>query len=236
VIGIYAIRNKLTGKLYVGQSRDITDRFARHKSQLKNNKHYNAHLQRSYSKHGGDSFEFIILENCSLQELSAREQFWIDSNLGRLYNDELNIEDKSGIANPFFGKKHTKATRRRMSDMKKGVFSGENNPNFGKHPNADQKKKMALNGPKTKLAEKDVISIQSMLIEGVKKDKEIAELFGVSAALVTRIANGTRWSSITGGKVINYERRGSYSSGTRKSEETKAKISLAKRRYHGDRI
>jgi len=43
--GIYGIKNTLNDKIYVGKSTDIEDRFTRHRTLLKNNKHYNLYLQ-----------------------------------------------------------------------------------------------------------------------------------------------------------------------------------------------
>jgi group I intron endonuclease len=61
-IGIYAIRNKLNNKYYIGQSIDISRRIRDHKLDLRKNRHYNIHLQRSWNKYGKDAFEFKIIE------------------------------------------------------------------------------------------------------------------------------------------------------------------------------
>jgi len=38
----------------------------------------------------------------------------------------------SGERNPFYGKKHSEKSKRKMSNTKKGMFSGKNNPMYGK--------------------------------------------------------------------------------------------------------
>lgn len=82
--GIYAIKNKINGKIYIGSSSNIETRFKRHKRELKKGNHHNAHLQRSYEKYGDVNFEFYVLEET--ENLFEQEQNWID-NIGiELYN------------------------------------------------------------------------------------------------------------------------------------------------------
>ena len=75
--GIYKIKNKINGKTYVGQSKNVKSRIYQHKKQLKENKHYNSYLQSSFNKHGFDSFEFESIERCEESSLNEREVFWI---------------------------------------------------------------------------------------------------------------------------------------------------------------
>ena len=76
--GVYQIRNIVTRFCYAGQSIHLKSRPRRHWSDLKNNKHYNIHLQRSYNKHGRDKFVFEILLYCEPEELTYYEQFFVD--------------------------------------------------------------------------------------------------------------------------------------------------------------
>lgn len=59
---IYGIKNVLTNKWYIGSCKDMYDRFVRHRSLLKCNKHHSQKLQHSYNKYGEDSFEIFILQ------------------------------------------------------------------------------------------------------------------------------------------------------------------------------
>lgn len=78
ISGIYQIRNLVNGKVYVGSSKNILNRWAQHKRDLKRGTHYNDALQRAWNKHGEDGFIFEILEKTSIDELLDREQFWYD--------------------------------------------------------------------------------------------------------------------------------------------------------------
>jgi len=83
--GIYAIKNIINGKVYIGLSTDIMSRFTYHKWKLKKGTH-NAHLQASWDKYGSDNFIFIVLEECNKEELSDREIYYIDKF--QSYNQE----------------------------------------------------------------------------------------------------------------------------------------------------
>lgn len=77
MIGIYAIRNKVNGHLYIGQSVDIERRWSGHKSEFRKGTHGNAHLSSAFAKYGEDSFELIILEQTDVEHLDEREIYWI---------------------------------------------------------------------------------------------------------------------------------------------------------------
>ena len=86
-IGIYKITNQLNQHCYVGQSRNITKRWADHCSAINNQTQdtYEYPLYRAMRKYGLKNFSFEILELCSIDSLNEREQFWI-----QYYNPEYN--------------------------------------------------------------------------------------------------------------------------------------------------
>ena len=77
-IGIYKIICKETGKVYIGQSRQLDQRFRNHISDLKRGKHGNPYMKKAYEKYGMDAFQFVIIEQCEVEKLSERELFWIN--------------------------------------------------------------------------------------------------------------------------------------------------------------
>lgn len=76
--GIYCIKNKENGKMYIGSSFNIEKRWADHLYMLKENKHHSIHLQRAWNKYGIDNFSFEILELCDISDLLVREQYYFD--------------------------------------------------------------------------------------------------------------------------------------------------------------
>ena len=75
--GIYLIKNKITEKVYVGQSKNVKSRIYEHRVKLRNNLHCNGHLQSSVNKYGIESFIFKKIESCEVEKLNEREIFWI---------------------------------------------------------------------------------------------------------------------------------------------------------------
>ena len=101
ISGIYKISNKITNKIYIGQSLDINTRIKDHIRRLNNNKHDNRHLQYSWNKYGEKSFEFLIIETCEpdIEILNQKEIYWINT-LGAL-NRAKGYNISSGGGNGF---------------------------------------------------------------------------------------------------------------------------------------
>lgn len=76
--GIYQIRCKPNGKIYIGSAVNLFDRWRKHRQSLRLGKHKNRHLQQSWEKYGEEGFEFIVLEYVPRSDLLRAEQEWID--------------------------------------------------------------------------------------------------------------------------------------------------------------
>lgn len=62
--GIYNLTNRITGKVYIGQSKNIKSRWNCHKQYAKNG-HTDNYVHRSIAKHGWDNFDKEILIICA---------------------------------------------------------------------------------------------------------------------------------------------------------------------------
>lgn len=111
--GIYKIQNKIDGKFYIGSAVCLKRRWMDHRKLLRKAKHFNRHLQFAWDKYGESSFEYLVVEECSKEDLIKTEQSHIDKNIGRIYN--LNL-----VANSQMGKEVTQATRDKISAANKG--------------------------------------------------------------------------------------------------------------------
>lgn len=137
--GIYKIVNLVTGRAYIGSSKDIVKRFSQHLKALRNGKHINVYLQRSFDKHGEDAFEFKVIEHTT--NLFERESYHISEcdlsyNIGSVGGgDNLsNHPDREDII-----KRITKSCQISYTNASdeykkhnKMRNSGERNPNYGK--------------------------------------------------------------------------------------------------------
>jgi group I intron endonuclease len=77
--GVYQILCIVSGKSYVGSSRQMYTRWSQHRTKLRSLKHASPRLQQAWNKHGEAKFVFSILEECEQDKLLGREQFYIDA-------------------------------------------------------------------------------------------------------------------------------------------------------------
>lgn len=79
MIGIYKITNLKNGKVYIGQSRQTEKRWQQHKTKakfLEEEKWYNP-LYLDMNSIGIDNFLFEVIEECTIEELNEKEEYWI---------------------------------------------------------------------------------------------------------------------------------------------------------------
>lgn len=111
--GVYLIEH-VQGSKYVGSSNNIKRRIGAHISALRANRHHTIRLQRSWNKHEESEFTFRILEECSVEALIEREQYWIDE-LGPSFNSTL-------VASPgSHGCTMSTANRAKLSERSKTI-------------------------------------------------------------------------------------------------------------------
>lgn len=119
--GIYAIKNKTTQKLYIGQSIDIYHRWNKHVSELNNGHHHNDYLQKAWNKYGEKDFECIVLEYCDQNLLDEKEQYYI--NLYDTTNRDVGYNLKQG--GQFGGSTFTEEAKQKMSKSIKASYTEE---------------------------------------------------------------------------------------------------------------
>lgn len=70
MIGIYKFTNKINGKVYIGQSVNLKQRYAGHKSASFNEKaaDYNTQFHQAARKYGWENFDYEILVEVSEEE------------------------------------------------------------------------------------------------------------------------------------------------------------------------
>lgn len=143
--GIYGIRNKYNGKIYVGKTiNNFGDRWDCHKAQLRGGYHENKLLQEDWNTYGESNFEFFIIYDCvngeSREDVNRLEMEEIKKfkDLGLTYNIceggdtglrglHLSEETKRKIGEKnrvnMLGKKHSEKTKKKMSESQKERFS-----------------------------------------------------------------------------------------------------------------
>ena len=126
VSNIYMFTNKTNNKKYIGQAENPKERYKQHK---KDSKYKDFVFYRAIRKYGFDNFDFKIIEaNIPLKYINEKEKYYIkkyNTLLPNGYNMTIGGEGTHGY-------KHTDETKKLMSEKKKGMYIGENNPNYGK--------------------------------------------------------------------------------------------------------
>lgn len=88
VCGVYKIIcNK---NFYIGSSKNIQQRFYKHRRELRKGIHKNEHMQNVYNKYGEESFSLELIEECNIVEKYLKEQYYIDL-LKPTYNKEFDV-------------------------------------------------------------------------------------------------------------------------------------------------
>jgi group I intron endonuclease len=110
--GIYKITNTVNKKYYIGSAVNIKNRFKIHKRLLKQNKHFNSHLQTSYNKYGALNFIYDVIEITIKENLIEREQYWI--NLLNANNNKIGY-NKRIVATSNIGIKFSNESIKKLS-------------------------------------------------------------------------------------------------------------------------
>lgn len=80
IVGIYKIESKVhPDRIYIGSSKHCNRRMQDHWYSLRKHIHKNPKLQCHYNKHGLEDLVFSVVEECALDKLIEREQFYLDS-------------------------------------------------------------------------------------------------------------------------------------------------------------
>lgn len=153
--GVYKITNLITNQLYIGSAAGKTGfkrRFETHKYQLRRNISPCVILQNSWNKYGEENFKFEILEKCTPEYCIKREQYFIDT-----LNPYLNVLKTAGNR---LGSKHTKESRRKISEKMKGKPA--NNKGVSPSKEAIEKQRAKMIGRKASEKTKEKIRLSKI--------------------------------------------------------------------------
>ena len=196
MIGIYKITNKLNGKVYIGQSIDITARWRQHC-----NAKDDFSIHRAIQKYGPENFKFEVLLECPAEMLNVWERDMI-----ALYDC---ISPKGyNLTEGGEGYKRSEETRLKMSKAAKNrdyywmrgrYVSAEtrqklSNNNCNKDPEVRRKKAMAMRSKYTKILQYD---LNDNLIREWELISDISKSLNIKAGRIYNVLSGRQ--KTTGG-------------------------------------
>lgn len=121
--GVYRLHNLSDGACYVGSSKRVKKRIADHFNLLSHGRHPNRVLQAAYNKFGRGSFGWAIEVICEdPNDLDTIEEMFLQG--AAVFDGTEKLYNISSTAKtPMTGRRHTEASRQRMSRTKKGVVA-----------------------------------------------------------------------------------------------------------------
>lgn len=135
-MGVYIIRNRVTGAVYVGSSVRMSERWKSHKTRAKLGS--KTRLHRSISEHGEGAFDWFVIEQCERDQLLQREKFYIDfydsasadglnirENPTATYDHRVSDSTRELHRRASLGRKHSAETKALMRRSMKGIKRSE---------------------------------------------------------------------------------------------------------------
>ena len=188
---IYTITNTVNGKQYIGQTNNPYKRWKKHLSvaRLQNYK-FNSYLYPAMKKYGIINFKFEVIDICSINEVNEKEIYWIkqlNTYAPNGYNLSYGGMALYGEDNPFYGRKHTEESKRRISEKNKGreisekeremrrvINTGEKNPFYHKKHSEETKKKIIETSKKNGVYEQSSYRMKGNQLAKFIKRKRVA--------------------------------------------------------------
>ncbi len=151
--GIYRVYTTFNNACYIGQAKDIYERFNSHHIYDYKNKNdccYNTKFYSALRKYGLDSFEVEVLELCSVQELDEKEIYYISKY--NSFHHGYNSTEGGQKWSPNIHSEEAEQKRQRTRELNQSL-KGENHP-------------------RAKLTNEEVLTIRQRYING-ESPKEI---------------------------------------------------------------
>jgi group I intron endonuclease len=201
ITGIYKITSP-TGRVYIGQSHDIIDRFRCYK-RLKCKKQ--TRLYASFIKHGVENHSFEILIECQTAELDYIEtKFILEYNST---NKKCGLNLKEGGA---YGK-HNEETKEKIGKANKGkIVSKEARANMSK-------------------AQKNISALKSENATKWQTGRKLSETHkeNIRKALIgNQYSKGNKWNDEQRKKIPELHKGNKYNLGRKRSDAEKQRLSL----------
>lgn len=192
---IYKATNKLNGKAYIGQTvRPLKERIAEHA------RHNDTYFDKAIAKYGLENFRIEVIDSAkTIEELNQKEIFWI-CFFETMGAKGYNLCEGGGNTKGFH---HTEESKKAMSEKKKEMYIGTGNPFYGKRHSAASREKMSRLRKNRELSQEWKEHISSGLqnkrkVRNIETGEvfasiaEAAEKYNIIPTHITRVCRGKR--------------------------------------------
>lgn len=188
-IGIYMIKNKINGKAYIGQAKNLKLRINNHKNRLRrSDKHCNKHLLEAWKCYGEDNFQFSIIEeydSYDINLLNERETYWTK------YYKSDNREFGYNVREPGSRGNNSKETKKLIGDANRGKKRTSEAKDKIRKANIGEKSNSA------KLNNFTVLEIVDCIKLNQYTNRQLAIKFNISLSTIKNIKRGKGWNWLT---------------------------------------
>lgn len=205
---IYGIYNKISGKLYIGQTNNPKRRWSEHKRCSKSIALIKYAINFAMKKYGVQNFIFKIIDTAkNLDESNNKEKQWIKEL--KLHGYQLYNETEGGTvgySKPWTDEQKQAASQKWTDEQRQAVskrVSGEGNPMYGVQlfgeANGNYGKEMKPHVKETllkirrKLTDEQIEEIKNLYATGNHTQTQLAKDFEVSLTQIHRIVHGKSW-------------------------------------------
>lgn len=122
VSGVYSIRCKLDGRLYIGAAKKLNIRFNGHRSDMRRGRHHSTMMQDVWDRHGSSAFEFRVLVVCDLDYAQDVETKLIEM-LRPAFNTTRRLKDHTGV-------RRSRETRDRQAAARRKAWETRPRPTY----------------------------------------------------------------------------------------------------------
>ncbi|GAB3883401.1 GIY-YIG nuclease family protein [Spirosoma agri] len=184
--GIYKFTNRINGKIYIGQSRNIHLRYKEHRKDNVNS--HSTGLSPALKKYSIDSFNFEVLERVdNLAKLNEREQYWLD--FYQSYNKAKGYNRAKVATNFALGCKHSTEANDAKGDRQRAYYALNPSKNIGRKASEETRKKIAEARKRNPFTKEQLNQISAIRV--VKMTKRVAQI-NIETSQVIRV-----WESVT---------------------------------------
>jgi group I intron endonuclease len=204
---VYKIINKLNNKIYVGKTTKIKKRWNQHKNNaFSDNPKTRAQCPKLYNairKYGTDNFAFSIIKECISDDEMSKEEIRLIAELDTIkcgYNITAGGDGPSGIHHPWWGRKHTEQSIKKMvqthTGRKLGPATAERKQKISQALIGKEKPyQKGENNCAAKLKDVDIPIIRKLHKEN-KSYVDIAKIFNVSDVAIRCIIVEKTWKHV----------------------------------------